>query len=65
MSEKNFLQVYRECQEIGMTDPAAIALHCWNEGYHLGRRRWYWGPWWFVTFQGWLNTQLAKLRKLP
>lgn len=34
----------------------------WNTAYDLGRSRWYWGPRWFVSFQGWINTQLSKLK---
>lgn len=34
----------------------------WNEGYRLGRSRWYWGPRWFISLTGWFNTQLDKVR---
>lgn len=32
----------------------------WNTAYDLGRSRWYWGPRWFVSLQGWINTQIVK-----
>ena len=59
----NFSEVYKKCEEFGFNKEITAEM-CWNEGYRLGRKRWHWGPSWMVTFQGWVNTQLSKLRKL-
>ena len=58
----NFAETKKACDDFGFNRDIAME-QCWNEGYRLGRRRWYWGPAWFVNFQGWLNTQLSKLRR--
>jgi hypothetical protein len=59
--DTNFRKTLSACQDFGF-GLEITAEQCWNEGYRLGRRRWYWGPGWFVSFQGWVKTQLSKLR---
>ena len=51
------------CREFNF-GPEITAEMCWNEGYRLGRERWYWGPRWMVNVIGWINTQKQKLREL-
>lgn len=58
---KNFAEIKKACDDFGFNRETSME-QCWNAGYQLGRRRWYWGPSWFVSFQGWINTQLSKWR---
>lgn len=59
---KNLKECYDKCKEFNFNEEITAEM-CWNEGYRLGRRRWYWGPTWFVSLQGWINTQLQKLTR--
>lgn len=61
MNERNFKSVLKACDDFKFNREITAEM-CWNEGYRLGRKRWYWGPRWFVTLQGWINTQLSKLK---
>jgi hypothetical protein len=58
----NFKEVLAKCQEFGFNEEITREM-LWNEAYRLGRSRWYWGPAWMVSLQGWLNTKLSRLRK--
>jgi hypothetical protein len=62
MREANFSETYETCKKFGFSDEAT-ALHCWNAGYTLGRKRWHWGPQWLSAVKGWINTQKYKLSK--
>ena len=59
----NFKDCLECCEDFGF-DKQITAETCWNEGYRLGRRRWYWGPMWFSSVRGWINTQLSKFKNL-
>lgn len=62
---RNLEETLEACHEMGF-GPEITAETCWNEGYRLGRKRWYWGPHWFVGFVGWINTQKQRiLRNYP
>ncbi len=52
----------KKCQEFGFNEDITREM-LWNEAYRLGRQRWYWGPSWFVSFQGWINTQISRFLK--
>lgn len=61
MKAESFRDCYEACEHFQF-DKETTAEQCWNMGYQLGRKRWYWGPAWFVTLQGWINTQISRLR---
>lgn len=62
---RNLEETLEACHKMGF-GPEITAETCWNEGYRLGRKRWYWGPHWFVGFVGWINTQKQRiLRNYP
>jgi len=64
MSEfKNFKEVLAAVERQDFEFRKDIAMQiAWNAGYALGRRRWYWGPRWFVALHGWINTQIQKAK---
>jgi hypothetical protein len=47
------------CEEYGFCKEITYET-LWNEGYGLGRRRWYWGPMWFVDLKCWLKTRFRR-----
>lgn len=63
MFSDQFEELYKNCEEFGF-DKRITAEMCWNEGYQLGRKRWYWGPHWWVEFHGWLKSPKRWLAKL-
>ena len=44
-----------KCKEFDFNEEITREV-LWNTAYDLGRRRWYWGPKWFVDLTGWFNT---------
>lgn len=60
MTSKEFDDAWNYCEKMDATK-RSVAEVMFNTGYLLGRRRWYWGPSWWVSFIGWLNTQRSKL----
>lgn len=58
----NYKETLDKCKEFGFNEEITREV-LWNEAYRLGRKRWYWGPSWFVTLTGWFNTQLEKIKK--
>lgn len=57
----DFEAIIEYCQNTGL-GPEITAEMCWNGGYRLGRKRWYWGPSWMVDLRGWINTRIYALR---
>jgi hypothetical protein len=57
----SYKECVKKCEEFGFSEEIT-RLTLWNEAYQLGRRRWYWGPKWFVSFIGWINTQRSKFK---
>lgn len=57
----NFKECKAKCEEFGFNEQITQET-LWNTAYQLGRDRWYWGPRWFVSFVGWLNTQRSKFQ---
>ena len=55
-----FHEVRELCRRTGM-NRGQTELHLWNEGYLMGRRRWYWGPLWMSGVVGWLNTHRYRI----
>ena len=62
MKEPTLKSTISLCEDFGFGEEITRET-IWNEAYRLGRRRWYWGPWWFVNVIGWVNTQKDKLKK--
>jgi len=58
----NFEETLAKCKEFGFNERVTQEI-LWNTAYQLGRKRWYWGPSWFVSVMGWFNTQKQKLSK--
>lgn len=58
----NYKECLQRCKELDFNYEITKEI-LWNEAYRLGRARWYWGPSWFVSFIGWLNTQKSKIWK--
>lgn len=56
----NFKETLKACQDFGFNEEITRET-LWNEAYRLGRKRWYWGPHWFVSLQGWLNTKRSRI----
>lgn len=56
-----FERLYENCEHHAFSK-RAMAEQMWNAGYNLGRRRWHWGPEWFVTFTGKINTLISRWR---
>lgn len=61
MMGPDFEKTLEACKRFGFSEQITREM-LWNEGYALGRKRWYWGPAWWVSVMGWVNTQLSKLR---
>lgn len=57
----NLKETLDKCKEFGFNEEITRET-LWNEAYQLGRSRWYWGPRWLVSFKGWINTQISKLK---
>lgn len=62
MMSEQFEETYNACEHFEF-DKRITAETCWNAGYTLGRKRWHWGPAWMVSFRGWINTQLSKIKR--
>ena len=58
----NFKETLAKCRELGWNEDL-IREFLWNEAYTLGRKRWYWGPRWFVNLQGWFNSRRHRRLK--
>lgn len=56
-----FERLYENCKHHAF-DSRSIAEQMWNAGYALGRRRWYWGPQWFLPIYGKINTLISRWR---
>jgi hypothetical protein len=56
---KNLAQAIKACEEFKFNEQITRET-LWNAGYELGRSRWYWGPDWCVSLQGWLNTRKQR-----
>lgn len=52
----NYQETLAKCREFGFNEDITRET-LWNTAYQLGRKRWYWGPGWFVDLIGWINTQ--------
>ncbi len=57
----NYKETLDKCKKFNFNEEITREI-LWNTAYQLGRRRWYWGPYWFVSFIGWCNTQISKLK---
>jgi hypothetical protein len=58
---KDFQHTLQEAQNLGWSEDL-IREALWNTAYRLGRKRWYWGPMWMSSLQGWINSRIANLR---
>lgn len=56
----NYQECLSKCREFGFNEDITRET-LWNEAYSLGRRRWYWGPSWFVSLTGRFNTWRQKI----
>ena len=59
----NFRETLAKCREFEFSEELTREF-LWNEAYRLGRERWYWGPRWWVNFQGWLKSKLQVRKKV-
>lgn len=59
----NLQETINKCKEFGFNEQTTREM-LWNEAYSLGRKRWYWGPSWFVTLTSRINTILYKIKQI-
>lgn len=57
-----YKETLAKCRELGL-DAESTRLMLWNEGYNLGRSRWYWGPSWWINLKERLRARTAKVPK--
>ena len=60
---KNMKECLDTCKDFNFNEDITREM-LWNTAYDLGRSRWHWGPRWMVSLQGWINTQISKLKSL-
>ena len=61
--QTNLRETLQKCKDFGFNEEITRET-LWNTAYWIGRDRWYWGPRWFVSVTGWVNTQIGKLKSL-
>lgn len=59
--ETNLKETLENCRKFNFNEEITREV-LWNTAYDLGRSRWHWGPRWWVSFIGWVNTQRGKLK---
>jgi hypothetical protein len=63
MKDPTLQSTLRACEEFGFNESITREI-LWNTAYKLGRDRWHWGPRWWVSTCGWINTRTRLLRWL-
>jgi hypothetical protein len=59
----NLKEIVDRGHEFGLSEET-IRQTLWDEGYRIGRSRWYLGPRWFVWLTGLINNRKKRLTHL-